>query len=73
MLQGLHFARNGVVTFFRLIVDYNSLVEWFKINFDFLSRSGLFTLTEINNMTPYERDIWKSLTIDFLKKKKGNQ
>lgn len=52
------------------MIGYTSVVEHFKDNFDFLSVGKMFSITEINYMTIYEKDIYKELTIDFLKKKK---
>lgn len=53
------------------MVGDGELLDLMKSNFLLMNEHG-FTLTEIEDMTPYEREIYILLLLDHLEKKKKN-
>ena len=61
--------------FFHLILSHESLFNHYKINF-LLMYNHKFTLTELEEMLPWERDVYISLLeqhLEDLKKAKENE
>ena len=56
----------GAGRFFNLTLSHNTLVNYFKTNFG-LMQHHKYSLTEIENMMPWERDIYVGLLIEWIK------
>ena len=56
----------GPAKFFRLTLSQDSLVNYYKLNFS-LMHHHQYSLTELENMIPWEREIYVSLLIDFIR------
>lgn len=54
--------------FFRLIFANGELIEFFRVNFLLMNEHN-FSLSEIELMTPYEREIYVLLLMSHLKQK----
>ena len=50
----------GITKFFRIAVFHNSLEGYYKTNFAFMQYHK-YSLTEIENMIPWERDVYVGL------------
>ena len=59
-----------VVGFFRVILSHDNLFNFYKTNF-LLMHKYSFTITELENMTPFERDVYISLLENYLKEKQN--
>jgi len=57
----------GVERFFRLTMAYQNIVNYYRTNFAMMHHHK-YSLTEIENMAVYERDIYVSLLIQYLEK-----
>jgi hypothetical protein len=55
----------GTRKFFRLILRYDDLKNYLKTNFS-LMQHHKYSLTELENMIPWERDIYVTLLIQYL-------
>lgn len=51
--------------FFRLILGYDDLRNYYKTNFS-LMQHHKYSLTELENMIPWERDIYVAMLIQYL-------
>ena len=51
--------------FFRLILCYDDLKNYYKTNFS-LMQHHKYSLTELENMIPWERDIYVAMLIQYL-------
>lgn len=59
----------GYAKFFRLIFRYDTLKNYYETNFA-LMQHHKYSLTELENMIPWERSIYVSLLINYLKEEK---
>jgi hypothetical protein len=59
----------GHAKFFRLIFRYDTLKNYYETNFA-LMQHHKYSLTELENMIPWERSIYVSLLINYLKEEK---
>ena len=57
--------RGGVGKFFRLTLGYDDLKNYYKTNFS-LMQHHKYSLTELENMIPWERDIYVAMLIQYL-------
>ncbi len=57
----------GFVQFFRLILSDRSLEGIYKVNFGLMQYHN-YTLTDIENMMPWERDLYVTLVADHVQK-----
>jgi hypothetical protein len=68
-LQGLRKrqrrGRGGHAKFFRLILSHESLFNYYQTNFN-LMQHHKYSLTELENMLPWEREIYVMLLINHL-------
>ena len=55
----------GTRKFFRLILGYDDLKNYYKTNFT-LMQHHKYSLTELENMIPWERDIYVAMLIQYL-------
>ena len=55
--------------FFRIIFGYDTLGNYFQTNFA-LMQHHKYSLTELENMMPWERSIYVSLLIKYLQEEK---
>lgn len=60
-----HDRGGRVRKFFRLIFRYDNLKNYYKTNFA-LMQHHKYSLTELENMMPWERDIYISLLIQYI-------
>jgi len=51
--------------FFRLVLGYDDLKNYYKTNFS-LMQHHKYSLTELENMIPWERDIYVAMLIQYL-------
>ena len=56
----------GPLKFFRLSLARDSLEDYFKTNFS-LMQYHKYSLTELENMIPWERDVYVMLLINHIK------
>jgi len=56
-----------VCQFFRIALSHESLVSFYKVNFQ-LTYNYHYSLTELDNMMPWEREVYVSLLINELEK-----
>ena len=66
MWKTQYFQIRGTTEFFRITLSSDSLVNYFTLNFS-LMHHHKYSLTEIENMMPWEREIYVSLLIDYIK------
>jgi hypothetical protein len=59
----------GPPKFFRLIVRYDTLKNFYETNFA-LMQHHKYSLSELENMIPWERNIYVSLLVKYLKEEK---
>jgi hypothetical protein len=61
--------RKGHAKFFRLIFRYDTLKNYYETNFA-LMQHHKYSLTELETMLPWERNIYVSLLIKYLQEEK---
>lgn len=59
----------GSSKFFRLIFRYDTLKNYYETNFA-LMQHHKYSLTELETMIPWERTIYVSLLVNYLKEEK---
>ena len=59
----------GTAKFFRIGLSHDSLVNIYYTNFAFMQHHK-YSLTELENMIPWERDIYTGLLMNYLKEEK---
>ena len=59
----------GHAKFFRLIFRYDTLKNYYETNFALLQHHK-YSLTELENMIPWERNIYVSLLVKYLQEEK---
>jgi hypothetical protein len=59
----------GYAKFFRLIFRYDNLSNYYQTNFA-LMQHHKYSLTELENMLPWERTIYVDLLVKYLKEEK---
>jgi hypothetical protein len=55
-----------IIKFFRLVLDQNKLKVMYETNFAMVQHHK-YSLTEIENMMPWEREIYVSMLTSYLK------
>lgn len=55
----------GIRKFFRLVMRHDNLRNYYKTNFSLMQHHG-YSLTELDNMLPWERDIYVSMLIQWI-------
>jgi len=60
---------NVLIQFFFLSINTDSLEEYYRLNFVLMNDHG-YSLSELENMIPWERQVYTNLLIESLKKKK---
>lgn len=58
--------RGGYSKFFRLALGYENLRNYFKTNFT-LMQHHKYSLTELENMMPWEKQIYVSMLVQYVK------
>ena len=61
----------GVAKFFRIVLDSESLTASYVTNFNLITHHG-WSLTEIENLIPWERQIYIALLEAYIKEKNEN-
>lgn len=59
----------GTSKFFRIIVRYDTLKNFYETNFA-LMQHHKYSLNELESMIPWERNIYVSLLVKYLKEEK---
>lgn len=59
----------GHASFFLVGLSHNSLVSYYQTNFA-LMQHHKYSLTEIDNMVPWEREVYLSMLTEWLKEQK---
>lgn len=54
--------------FFRIALSHDTMENFYKINF-LLMQIHKYSLTEIENMMPWEREIYISMLLQYIEKK----
>jgi hypothetical protein len=67
-LRGRH-DHKGYAKFFRLIFRYDTLKNYFETNFA-LMQHHKYSLTELETMIPWERNVYVGLLVNYLKEEK---
>jgi len=67
-IRGRHYDK-GHAKFFRLIFRYDTLSNYYQTNFAMMQHHK-YSLTELENMLPWERQIYVDLLIKYLKEEK---
>ena len=62
----------GIAKFFRIALFQNNLEGYYKTNFA-LMQYHKYSLTEIENMMPWEREVYTSLLIQHIEQEKKKQ
>ena len=55
-----------------MILSHNTLANYYQTNFS-LMQHHKYSLSDIDNMIPWERDIYVKMLIEYLKKLKEEQ
>jgi hypothetical protein len=56
----------GSAKFFRLVLSHETLLNYYQTNFN-LMQFHKYSLTELDNMMPWEREIYIMLLVNHLK------
>jgi hypothetical protein len=51
----------GPPNFFIIALSHDNIENYYRLNFSIIHNTKTFTLTELENMMPYEREIYISL------------
>ena len=62
-------CRRGHSKFFRIIFGYDTLGNYFQTNFA-LMQHHKYSLTELDNMIPWERQVYIDMLVKFLEEEK---
>ena len=65
MWKGQQCRAGGYTKFFRLILSHESLFNYYQTNFN-LMQYHKYSLTELENMMPWEREIYVTLLVQYL-------
>jgi hypothetical protein len=57
----------GNVRFFLMILSHNTLANYYQTNFS-LMQYHKYSLSDIETMVPWERDIYVNMLVEYLKK-----
>jgi len=55
-----------------MVLSHNTLANYYQTNFS-LMQHHKYSLSDIDNMIPWERDIYVKMLIEYLKKLKDEQ
>jgi len=55
-----------------ILLSHNNITNYFQLNFSLIKHSG-FTLTEIENMVPWEREVYVTLLKQHIEAEKQAQ
>jgi len=64
--EGRNYIIGGPTKFFRVCLSHDSLVNLYYTNFAFMQHHK-YSLTELENMIPFEREIYLQMLIQYLK------
>jgi len=62
----------GINSFFLILLGHNNLKNYFKLIFNMAQHHG-YSIAELENMIPFELEIYSSMLIDYLDQKKNEQ
>ena len=62
----------GITKFFWLMLSHDSLMNHYKTNFA-LMQHHKYSLTELENMYPFEREIYTSMLVKHLEEEKARR
>jgi len=68
MWEGKLYLHEWLSRFFRMNLFHESLQNYFKTNF-LLMQEHKYSLTEVENMMPWERSVYIAMLVTHLKKK----
>jgi hypothetical protein len=63
------YDHKGYAKFFRLIFRYDTLKNYYETNFA-LMQHHKYSLTELETMIPWERNVYVGLLVNYLKEEK---
>ena len=55
----------GPAEFFRLTLSHEGLVNYYQLNFSLINNHN-YSLSELENMIPWERDIYVTMLINYI-------
>ena len=58
--------------FFLILLAHNNLKNYYKLIFNMAQHHG-YSITDLENLIPYELEIYSSMLIDHLERKKQEQ
>jgi hypothetical protein len=67
MWAGRYYYVGGNVRFFLMILSHNTLANYYQTNFS-LMQYHKYSLSDIETMVPWERDIYVNMLVEYLKK-----
>jgi len=67
MWAGRYYYAGGYVRFFLMILSHNTLANYYQTNFS-LMQYHKYSLSDIETMVPWERDIYVKMLVDYLEK-----
>jgi hypothetical protein len=67
MWAGRYDYTGGYVRFFLMILSHNTLANYYQTNFS-LMQYHKYSLSDIETMVPWERDIYVKMLVDYLEK-----
>ena len=56
----------GITEFFRITLSHDNLINYFNLNFS-LMQHHKYSLSELENMMPWEREVYVAMLIDYVK------
>ena len=62
----------GVAKFFLVALSHESLVNYYNTNFQLMQHHN-YSLTELDNMMPWEREIYIAMLLNYLEEEKERQ
>jgi len=66
-LRKIKFTKNrGSAKFFLICLSHDSLVNHYRLNFELIYQDR-FTLEELDNMIPWEREVYVNMLINKIK------
>jgi hypothetical protein len=60
----------GYIGFFLIALSHNTLANYYMLNFS-LMQHHKYSLTEIESMIPWEREIYVNMLVDHLEREKA--
>jgi len=70
MRKRKHISSGGTARFFFINLSHDSLENYYRTNFQMMQHFN-YSLTELDNMMPWEREVYLTLLLDHLKEREA--